>query len=123
MSSLAAVPRRFAPLSAAHVTQLEREGYAIVDDFVDAAWAGELRAELLGLHEQGLLQPNQIQLATSKGPVSAPPTYSEMLSFFGACWRNPQNARSAYYQSKSPIGNGSWWHGACCFVFIDLGVL
>jgi hypothetical protein len=28
-----------------------------------------LRAELLALLAQGLLQPNQIQLATSKGPV------------------------------------------------------
>lgn len=74
MALLAAFPelsqlRRFASLSAAHVAQLQTDGFAVVDGFLDAEWAGVLRAELLALLAQGLLQPNQIQLATSKGPV------------------------------------------------------
>jgi len=74
MASLAAssnLPSQsFKPLNASHAAQLQADGYAIVDGFVDPEWASALRAELVALQELKLLQPNQIELSTAQGPVS-----------------------------------------------------
>ncbi len=48
---------------------LLKRGYAVADNFFSATGADALRMELLGLHADGILKPNQVAFQTSGGPV------------------------------------------------------